>query len=123
MRQKRRRMVRRPVRRAPAPQKRAGGTRQEAELAKGAIEREPICWLRLPGCTIRSDSGDHYHPYKTHPHLRMEPRNWRGACRHCNHARGATPVHELPKLREKMVRSGKYGRVGRPQALGFFDED
>jgi 5-methylcytosine-specific restriction endonuclease McrA len=103
------------------PKRRPGGTRKWAKMSKEAAEREPICWLRLPGCTIRSTGGDHFHPVKTHPHLEFEPRNHRGACHHCNTARGATPVHELPILRAKMERMSKYRPRKPPGALGFFE--
>ena len=97
-----------------------GGTRAWAKLSKLAAREEPVCWLRLPGCTIRSTGGDHYYPVKTHPHLEFVRSNVRGACSHCNLARRDTPVHELPALRAKMERDPKYRKTSTPRALGFF---
>jgi hypothetical protein len=31
-------------------------------LRKRVIAEEPCCWLRLPGCTIKSDTADHVIP-------------------------------------------------------------
>lgn len=107
-------------RRPPRRPTRTGGSRAWAKLSKQIAKEQPVCWLRLPGCTIRSTGADHYHPVKTHPHLEYAPGNLRGACRHCNLARRETPVHDLPKLRLKMERDPKYRLVPVPRALRFF---
>jgi 5-methylcytosine-specific restriction endonuclease McrA len=94
---------------------RNGGTREWGKLSKQVAREEPICWLQLPGCTGRSTGADHYYPVKTHPHLKDVRENLRGACLHCNTARGATPVHQLDKLRATMA-----AKRQPPRALGFF---
>lgn len=97
------------------PAGRAGGTRAELAQSKQVAREEPVCWLRLPGCTIRSTTGDHYYPVKTHPHLRMVRSNRRGSCHHCNVTRGATPPHLIEQLRAQLIAKNRP-----PPALGFF---
>lgn len=110
-----------PPKRRAAKLKR-GGSRAWAKLSKQVAKEEPICWLRLPGCTIRSTGADHYYPVKTHPQLEFVRSNCKGACAHCNLARRDTPVHLIPKLRAKMERDPKYRTTTAPsrKALGFF---
>lgn len=112
---------RRPARRLLAPkQKKRGGTRAWDKMSKQVAKEEPRCWLRLPGCTIRSTGADHYHPVSTHPGLEFVRSNLRGACHHCNTARRDTPVHELPALRAKMELVAARKAKATPRALGFF---
>lgn len=93
----------------------AGGTRKWAKLSKQVAREEPICWLRLPGCTIRSTTADHILCCKTHPHLKMTRSNLRGACGWCNRHRGDTPVWGIPALRARMAMKQRPAR-----ALSFF---
>lgn len=106
---------RRPRTYRPRPQVRNGGSRAESALSKQVAREEPVCWLRFPGCTIRSTGADHYHPVKTHPHLRLVRSNLRGACHHCNVTRGAVPPHLIEQFRAQLI--AKYRP---PKALGFF---
>ena len=101
----------------------AGGTREWSRFVKRVVREEPTCWLRLPGCTIASQTADHIIPRKFRPDLTLVRSNAHGACHHCNRARGATPVYALAALRATMEASGKYRDPGRrpPKALGFFE--
>jgi 5-methylcytosine-specific restriction endonuclease McrA len=56
-------------------------------LAKQVVADEPICWLRLPGCTIRSTTADHILPAAQRPELALVRSNIRGACHSCNSKR------------------------------------
>ena len=81
-------------------------------LARQVVRDEPLCWLRLPGCTIRSTSADHIVPLTVAPQLALVRSNCRGACRSCNTKRHSLPVSQLPALR---------GRRHRAPALALFD--
>ena len=81
-------------------------------LSQQVIREEPVCWLRLPGCTIRSDSCDHIIPVSERPDLMLVRANCRGACRRCNTARHSLPVSALPALRR--------AHRQRPAALALF---
>jgi 5-methylcytosine-specific restriction endonuclease McrA len=81
-------------------------------LALRVVREEPVCWLRLPGCTIRSTTADHIIPVSQRPDLLLVRANCRGACRSCNTARHSLPVSQLPALR---------GRQQRAAALALFD--
>jgi 5-methylcytosine-specific restriction endonuclease McrA len=81
-------------------------------LARQVVREEPICWLRLPGCTIRSTTADHIIPVSQRSDLLLVRANCRGACRPCNTQRHSTPVSQLPALR---------GRRQRAPALALFD--
>ena len=81
-------------------------------LALQVVREEPICWLRLPGCTIRSTTADHIIPVSRRPDLLLVRANCRGACRSCNTRRHSLPVSQLPALR---------GRRHRAPALALFD--
>jgi 5-methylcytosine-specific restriction endonuclease McrA len=76
-----------------------GSTREWRRLRARVVAEEPICWLRLPGCTVRSTTADHIIPISVRPDLRMVRSNLRGACSHCNYVRQETPVSELDRLR------------------------
>jgi 5-methylcytosine-specific restriction endonuclease McrA len=110
-------------RRRPAPVRRLehkdlnsrGGTRAWARFAKQVVREEPFCWLKLPGCTIYSQTADHYYPRKYRPDLTMVRSNARGACNKCNRARRDTPVSQLPQLRAAMEHKRRL-----PAALRFF---
>jgi 5-methylcytosine-specific restriction endonuclease McrA len=81
-------------------------------LARQVVRAEPICWLQLPGCTVRSTTADHIIPVSQRPDLMLVRANCRGACRHCNTQRHSLPVSQLPALR---------GRQQRAPALAIFD--
>jgi len=76
-----------------------GSTREWRRLRAQVLREEPACWLRLPGCTLRSTTADHIIPISAAPHLRMVRSNLRGACRSCNYRRQDTPITRLHKLR------------------------
>lgn len=91
-------------------------TRAWQRLAKQVCTEEPICWLRLDGCTVRSTTGDHIIPASSRPDLALIRSNVRGACQHCNNKRGHLPA----ELAREM-----YGNATtpteKPRALGIFD--
>jgi 5-methylcytosine-specific restriction endonuclease McrA len=88
-----------------------GSTREWRKVRAEVIRDEPLCWLRLPGCTLRSTTADHIIPVITAPHLRMIRSNLHGACKSCNYRRGNTPVARLHELRCKTL------QLTRDQAL------
>lgn len=83
-------------------------TRAWRTLAARVVREEPVCWLALPGCTVRSTTADHVIPVSADPSLCMIRANLRGACWSCNQKRGNRPVDELASDREP------------PGALDFF---
>ena len=58
------------------------------QLRLQVIREEPLCTLRLPGCTTYSTTADHIVAVALRPDLALERSNCRGACAHCNYARG-----------------------------------
>ena len=66
-------------------------TRQWLKLKAQVVREEPVCWLRLPGCTIASQTADHVLTVKERPDLGLVRANLRGACHHCNNARNDRP--------------------------------
>lgn len=93
-------------------------TRAWQRLAAQVIKEEPICWLRLDGCTIRSTTGDHIITASARPDLALVRSNIRGACRHCNNKRGHLPA-EL--AREMYGTTTPAADQPKPQALSIFD--
>lgn len=67
-------------------------TRAWKKLAAQVVREEPLCWLKLPGCTSVSTTGDHIIPVDTRPDLALVRANVRGACKHCNSSRGKRPA-------------------------------
>jgi 5-methylcytosine-specific restriction endonuclease McrA len=92
-----------------------GATRAWARMVARVVREEPACWLRLPGCTVRSQTADHIYPLKFRPDLGMVRGNLRGACNKCNRARRDTPVSQLSQLRASMEQKRRS-----PTALRFF---
>lgn len=93
------------------------------KLVVQVVEEEPVCWLRLPGCTYWSQTGDHVVcvdalPLQGADPLVLERNNVRGACRHCNRQRSTTPVDQLDALRARL--EARFA-VSRAPALGWFD--
>lgn len=70
-------------------------TRAWRRLAQQTIRRQPLCQLRLPGCTQYSTTADHIIPVAQRPDLALNPANTQGACKHCNYSRGRTPITHL----------------------------
>lgn len=87
------------------------GDRAWKVLAKQVINEEPLCYLRLMGCSVVSTTADHVIPVKARPDLTMERANLRGACAHCNNVKGARPLDAV--LRETTV-------ITDSPALAFF---
>lgn len=79
-------------------------------LARAVVREEPLCWLRLPGCTRWSTTADHVIAYKARPDLCFERGNLRGACRHCNSSKQAKALRELKRTAQ-----------ARPAALDWFE--
>lgn len=65
------------------------GSRAWRKLRDQVVEDEPLCWLRLPGCTTVSTTADHVTPFKERPDLALLRGNLRGACHHCNSSKQA----------------------------------
>lgn len=84
------------------------GTYAWQQLAAKVIKEEPLCWLRLPGCTRLSTTADHVLTVKHRPDLALERANLRGACRSCNSRRGDRPASDFTTTRK-------------PRALEIFD--
>jgi len=64
-------------------------------LRDQVVAEEPWCWLKLPCCTGRSETGDHIIPAIDRPDLILVRSNVRGACRACNNSRKNTPIEQL----------------------------
>jgi 5-methylcytosine-specific restriction endonuclease McrA len=75
-------------RRAPVHPLARINTRRWRVIRDRVVREEPLCRLRLPGCTIISTTADHIRPRKLYPQLTYERSNLRGACRQCNMRRG-----------------------------------
>lgn len=82
------------------------------KLRDQVVREEPLCWLRLPGCTTYSQTADHVLTVKARPDLSLVRANLRGACHPCNHKRNDKPVSELDRLR---------GREVAAEALDWFE--
>lgn len=70
-------------------------TRAWRKLRDQVVAEEPLCWLRLPGCTTLSQTADHVLTVKARPDLAMVRANLRGACQSCNGKRNDKPVGQL----------------------------
>lgn len=70
-------------------------TRAWRTLRDQVIREEPVCWLRLEGCTVRSTTGDHIIGVAERPDLALVRTNVRGACAPCNRTRNSLPVSAL----------------------------
>jgi hypothetical protein len=88
-------------------------TNKWRQLSRRVIREEPVCWLLLPGCTIKATTADHIHPVTQRPELFFSRSNCRGACRNCNSLRRDTPLSELAQLRAAL----KARPMSRQQAL------
>lgn len=86
-------------------------TRAWKVLAAQVVDEEPLCWLRLDGCTTASETADHVVPVSVRPDLGMDRANHRGACRSCNNKRGAKPA----------AAARMHASRPRPAALSVFD--
>ena len=86
------------------------------KLRLQVIAEEPLCRLRLNGCTVRSDTADHIIPVKLRPDLRFCRANLRGSCQHCNRKRGSRPLSEV-RAEEALIASKSTKRAS---ALKFF---
>lgn len=85
--------------------------RRWRRLRDQVVREEPVCRLRLPGCTIISTTGDHIMPVKYRPDLKFERGNVQGACTSCNHKKGAKSPRQVAEIRRHRPRA---------KALGFF---
>lgn len=85
-------------------------TRAWRKLKDQVVREEPSCWLRLPGCTVVSTTGDHVIPVTEQPELALVRSNVHGACRSCNEKRGNLPVEALAARFDEP-----------PEALSVFD--
>jgi 5-methylcytosine-specific restriction endonuclease McrA len=72
------------------------------QLSLRVVKEEPVCWLRLPGCTYRSTTADHLVPISVNPNLALARSNARGSCRNCNSLRRDTSIPELAQLRAQL---------------------
>jgi 5-methylcytosine-specific restriction endonuclease McrA len=62
-----------------------------------AIQREPLCHWRLPGCTLKSTTADHLLAVSRGGSNGLD--NLVGSCRHCNEARGRDLGNETKRRR------------------------
>ncbi len=81
------------------------GTQEFRRLTRDVVADEPVCWLRLPGCTYWSTTADHVIPVIECRALALVRSNLRGACLPCNRRR-----------RDRAV-----GTILTSEALSFFD--
>lgn len=88
------------------------GSRQWRRLRDQVVREEPVCRLRLPGCTIASQTGDHIIPIKYRPDLKLVRANVRGSCHSCNMKRGDGSPSRMADVRRKAAPP--------PPALEFF---
>lgn len=89
------------------------GGRPWRKLRDRVVMEEPICRLRLPGCTVVSQTGDHIIPVKYRPDLKLVRGNLRGSCHSCNMKRGTGSPRRMAEIfRNKPAQP--------PPALDFF---
>lgn len=74
-------------------------TRAWRKFRDQVVREEPTCRLRLPGCTIISQTADHIVPRKVAPHLTLVRSNARGACHRCNMRRGDGSPRRMSDIR------------------------
>lgn len=70
-------------------------TRAWRRLVAQVLKEQPLCYLRLDGCTRIATTGDHIIPASIRPDLALRRDNVRGACRSCNYRRNNKPLHRL----------------------------
>jgi len=70
-----------------------------------AIEREPRCHWRLPGCTVTSTTADHLRPVSKGGTGDLD--NLVGACRRCNELRGGAEGRATQKARARRRRASR----------------
>lgn len=68
------------------------GTQAWRRLRDQVVAEEPVCWLKLQGCTHWSTTADHVLPIAQRPDLAMARHNLRGACLSCNRRRRDKPA-------------------------------
>lgn len=73
------------------------GGRPWRRLRDRVLKEQPLCQIRLPGCTGISTEVDHIQPRSVAPHLTMVRSNLRGACYNCNRSRGNQLAAPTPK--------------------------
>jgi 5-methylcytosine-specific restriction endonuclease McrA len=83
-------------------------------LRDRVVREEPLCWLKLDGCTRLSTTADHVIPRAVRPDLTMDRKNLRGACASCNYRRGARSVEQM-RASQQRKRDREH-----PPALAFF---
>jgi 5-methylcytosine-specific restriction endonuclease McrA len=66
---------------------------------KLAIQREPECHWRLPGCTLKSTTADHLVAVSRGGSNRLD--NLVGSCRRCNEARGRDLGNAMKRRKPK----------------------
>jgi 5-methylcytosine-specific restriction endonuclease McrA len=84
-------------------------TRAWRRLRDLVVLEEPVCQLRLLGCTYFSQTADHIVAYRDAPHLALVRSNLRGACQSCNWRRGTFDLDTITTLDLA------------PDALAFFE--
>lgn len=76
-------------------------TRAWKVLRDRVVGEEPVCQLRLEGCTHWSTTGDHKLTVKARPDLALVRSNVQGACASCNWRRGELGLEELRRPAKK----------------------
>lgn len=92
-------------------------------LRRRVVAEEPVCWLKLPGCTTGSTVADHVQPVATHPELALMRSNLRGACASCNRKRGGFPLERMRDADDRPLwKCSKCGELLAGPALLVFHE-
>lgn len=70
-------------------------TRAARKLRADTIKKQPLCQLRLDGCTGISTTADHIIPRSQRPELTLVRSNLQGACAACNMKRSNNPIEAM----------------------------
>lgn len=79
--------------RSPTTRTRPSSSTVRERIRAEVLHRDPLCTIRLDGCTGASEVADHIVPAALGG--RYEPDNLRGACDHCNSVRGGSTTSAL----------------------------
>lgn len=79
--------------RSPTTRGRPSSSTERQRIRLAVLARDPLCQLRLPGCTGTSEVADHVIAAADGGAYTLE--NLRGACDHCNSVRGGQQTSAL----------------------------
>jgi 5-methylcytosine-specific restriction endonuclease McrA len=84
-------------------------------LSRQVRAEEPLCRLKLPGCTVVTEVADHVRPHRGDERLAFDRDNLQGACRACNSRKGTrrTPGAGVKRseARDRFSPAGNDARV------------